>query len=143
MIDLRFRTVNQRHEGIGLRLCAQGHGFKLQPLAAEDVHQPAKHYGVAITFKRQQPLGKYVVDFVCFEQKIVVELDGGQHAATVEYDTVRDAWLRDQGFRVFRFWNNDVTNNRNSVLETIAKACGVMMDAAPSPLAPLPRGERG
>ena len=71
-------------------------------------------------FKRQQPVGKYIVDFVCFEARLIVELDGGQHAGQ-RTDAVRDAWLSDEGYRVLRFWNNDVLTNIEGVIETMAK----------------------
>ena len=70
-------------------------------------------------FRRQQPLGKYIVDFVCFEKRLIIELDGGQHAEQLKYDVERDAWLRAQGFSVVRFWNNEVLQNIGSVKETI------------------------
>lgn len=62
-------------------------------------------------FKRQQPMERYVVDFVCFEAKLIVELDGGQPALAKDQDSVRDEWLVAQGFRVLRFWNNEVLGN--------------------------------
>ena len=96
-----------------------------------------------LKFKRQQPFGQYVLDFVCFEKKVVIELDGGQHAEAVSYDAKRDDHLRNEGFLVLRFWNNDVLNNRSGVLEAIAAACGINVETTPSPLTPLPRGERG
>lgn len=77
-------------------------------------------------FRRQLPIGGYVVDFACLEARLVVEVDGGQHADSAD-DKERDAWLRSQGFRVLRFWNNDVLSNTEGVLTTIAKAL------APSP----------
>jgi len=58
-------------------------------------------------FRRQVPLGPFVVDFVCFEARLIVELDGGQHADNPR-DTRRDRYFSDQGYRVLRFWNNDV-----------------------------------
>src|SRR6266700_7713093 len=72
-------------------------------------------------FRRQQPLGRYIVDFVCLEKRMIIEVDGGQHAEDANYDTDRDAWLRNQGFVILRFWNNDVLKNMNGVLEVIAK----------------------
>ncbi len=69
-------------------------------------------------FKRQQPLGKYIVDFVCFEAKLVIELDGGQHFDSAQ-DRLRDDWLRGQGYEVLRFWNNDVLGQTELVLERI------------------------
>ncbi len=70
-------------------------------------------------FKRQKPLGRYVVDFVCLEEKLIIELDGGQHADSLEYDRERDSWLRSQGYTVLRFWNNQLMNETESVLEQI------------------------
>jgi very-short-patch-repair endonuclease len=72
-------------------------------------------------FRRQQPLGRYIVDFVCLEKRLVIEIDGGQHARQANYDTERDAWLRDEGFSVLRFWNDDLLKNIDGVLEVIAK----------------------
>ena len=86
-------------------------------------------------FKRQQPLGEYIVDFVCFEAKLIVEVDGGQHNESAA-DGVRDAWLQSRGYRVFRFWNNDVLGNLDGVLTRLLEAL------TPSPSVPLPRGER-
>lgn len=90
-------------------------------------------------FRRQQPLGDYIVDFICFEQKLIIELDGGQHAEAREYDRQRDAWLQERGYQVLRFWNNEVTGNLEGVLERVLMACG----HHPSPPPPLPQGERG
>jgi very-short-patch-repair endonuclease len=73
-------------------------------------------------FKRQKPLGRYVVDFICLEEKLIIELDGGQHAENLEYDQERDAWLRSQGYTVLRFWNNELMNETESVLERIRLA---------------------
>ena len=69
-------------------------------------------------FKRQVPITEFIVDFVCFEQKLVVEIDGGQHAESGR-DALRDAKLIKMGFRVLRFWNNDVMNNLDGVLTVI------------------------
>ena len=69
-------------------------------------------------FVRQEPIGSYFADFVCRERKLVVELDGSQHAES-EHDQVRDAFLVTSGYRVLRFWNRDVMQNLNSVLDTI------------------------
>jgi|SRR5690242_7688606 very-short-patch-repair endonuclease len=70
-------------------------------------------------FRRQQPLGNYIADFVCFEGRLIVEIDGGQHADQKDYDKKRDAWLRDQDFIVLRFWNSDVLENMDGVLHLI------------------------
>jgi very-short-patch-repair endonuclease len=72
-------------------------------------------------FVRQDSIGPYVVDFVCRELRLIVEVDGGQHATDTR-DAVRDGWLADRGYRVLRFWNNDVLLNTEGVLETIAAA---------------------
>jgi very-short-patch-repair endonuclease len=93
-------------------------------------------------FKRQVPIGAYVVDFACLNRKLIVEVDGGQHAVSVR-DKKRDAWLKARGFEVMRFLNNDVLKNTNGVLELIVKA----LDERPSPGAlrapPSPRGGEG
>lgn len=70
-------------------------------------------------FRRQTPIGQYIVDFVSFEHKLVVEIDGGQHNAPEgqQHDLERTSWLEAQGFRVLRFWNNQVLTNLEGVLE--------------------------
>ena len=72
-------------------------------------------------FVRQEPIGPYIVDFVCREQRLIIEVDGGQHATDAR-DAVREQWLIDHRYRVLRFWNNDVMGNIDGVLETIATA---------------------
>ena len=72
-------------------------------------------------FVRQEPIGPYIVDFVCRELHLVIEVDGGQHA-TDPRDAVRDEWLKGQGYDVLRFWNHDVLGNVDGVLEVIAQA---------------------
>jgi very-short-patch-repair endonuclease len=72
-------------------------------------------------FVRQEPIGRYIVDFVCRERRLIIELDGGQHA-TDQRDAERDEWLAGRRYRVLRFWNNDVMRNIEGVLETIATA---------------------
>jgi very-short-patch-repair endonuclease len=94
-------------------------------------------------FVRQQPIGRYVVDFVCRERRLVIEVDGGQHAES-HRDLVRDQWLRDHKYRILRFWNNDVMSNMDGVLATIAEA--LRAEAPPHPVSadgrnrPLPAG---
>jgi very-short-patch-repair endonuclease len=89
-------------------------------------------------FKRQKPIGPFIVDFVCMECRLVVELDGGQHADEVDYDARRDAWLAAQGYKVLRFWNNQVMRELPAVLERIGEALAGA-GHAPSPPAPLPQ----
>jgi len=83
-------------------------------------------------FRRQQTLGAYIVDFVSLDAKLIVELDGGQHAEATDYDAKRDAWLTSEGFHVLRFWNNDVMENLEGVLMNIAAA--LSPPPQPSPL---------
>jgi very-short-patch-repair endonuclease len=71
-------------------------------------------------FRRQYPIGRFIVDFACTRYRLIVEADGGQHADS-EADRERTAWLANQGWRVLRFWNNDVLANTNGVVETILK----------------------
>ena len=87
-------------------------------------------------FRRQQAVGRYVVDFVNFEKRVVIELDGGQHALDPG-DKIRDEWLRAEGYKVLRFWDNQVFSNLEGVLETIRDA---LLTPHPDP---LPQGERG
>ena len=75
-----------------------------------------------IKFRRQQPIKNYIVDFVSFEKRLIIELDGGQHARDLAHDRCRDRWLTAQGFTVLRFWNNDVFENIQAVLLRITEA---------------------
>jgi ATP-dependent helicase HrpA/adenine-specific DNA-methyltransferase len=74
----------------------------------------------SLKFRRQVPIGNYIADFVCHECRIIVEVDGGQHDGN--RDRERDRWLSDAGYRVLRFWNNDVLGNSNGVLGAILAA---------------------
>jgi len=87
-----------------------------------------------IKFRRQVPIGLWVVDFVAFEQMLVVEADGSQHAENAS-DKTRDADLQNRGFRVLRFWNNDILRNTNGVLQRIIEA----IEQSPSPRGLRPR----
>ncbi|RVT40770.1 endonuclease domain-containing protein [Sphingobium algorifonticola] len=75
-------------------------------------------------FKRQQPITPYIIDFVCFEYRLIVEVDGSQHADNA-YDTKRDDWLKSQGFKILRLWNNDIMNDEEGVLAAIMVALEV------------------
>ena len=77
-------------------------------------------------FRRQHPIGSYIVDFYCHEAALVVELDGGGHAQELqgEYDVERSLWLESRGLRVIRFWNNEVLRNIEGVVEQILSALG-------------------
>src|SRR5262245_28812990 len=73
-------------------------------------------------FRRQVPLGAFIVDFICFQNRLIVELDGGQHTLQREYDAQRTAWLEAQGFQLIRFWNHDVLTDWDAVEEAIWQA---------------------
>ncbi len=83
---------------------------------------------VGFKFVRQEPIGPYVVDFVCRERRLIIEVDGSQHADS-KRDLVRDRWLAENNYRVLRFWNNDVMTNTDGVLESIATALKVGPDS--------------
>ncbi len=70
-------------------------------------------------FRRQQPLGQYILDFVCVNAKLVIEIDGGQHAEQTAYDEMRTRYLQNLGFTVIRFWNNEVLQQTDAVLTAI------------------------
>ncbi|MBE2293573.1 MAG: DUF559 domain-containing protein, partial [Phycisphaerales bacterium] len=91
-------------------------------------------------FCRQQQIGHYIVDFVCFEKRLIIELDGGGHSQQTDYDAKRDAWLSSQGFRVMRFWNNEWAKESESVLNAIWLALNE--EASPLPN-PSPTGGEG
>ncbi|WP_294005935.1 endonuclease domain-containing protein [Sphingomonas sp.] len=93
----------------------------------------------AFKWRRQMPIGPYFADFACYAERVVIELDGGQHSP--EVDAVRTRFIEAQGYRLLRFWNNDVMGNAEAVLDTTAAA----LSPSPSqPMAgplPLPVGE--
>lgn len=88
-------------------------------------------------FRRQHPFPPYIVDFVCLEQKLIIEIDGSQHMDNQSYDEKRTRCLESLGFRVLRFWNNEVFNKTLAVLEVIYSE----LTNTPHPN-PLPEGER-
>jgi len=108
-----------------------------EPTTAERVlWQYLRHLDVAGShFRRQATIGPYFADFACHASRLVIELDGGQHnqAAGLARDAKRTAVLEAHGYRVLRFWNNDVLGNVAGVMETIAAA---VRDAGPSPPTP-------
>ena len=71
-------------------------------------------------FRRQHPIGKYIVDFINLERKIIIEVDGGQHSENKK-DKLRDKWLEEKGYEVLRFWDNEVFTNIEGVIESIRK----------------------
>src|SRR5262249_26201487 len=80
-------------------------------------------------FRRQHPIGPFVADFPCTEQNLIVEADGGQHADNPD-DERRTAWLESQGWRVVRFWNHEILQNSESVIDTVL---AVLEGRLPSP----------
>jgi very-short-patch-repair endonuclease len=93
-------------------------------------------------FRRQAPIGRYIVDFVSFRSQLVIEADGGQHGMPegASSDQVRDVFLRSQGFRVLRFWNSDIDANLQGVMESILSALNPPPDW-PSASHPPHKGE--
>ncbi|MEM7222130.1 MAG: endonuclease domain-containing protein [Pseudomonadota bacterium] len=89
-------------------------------------------------FRRQHPMGPYIVDFYCSAARLVIELDGGQHALDAGRDTERDHWLQSRGCRVLRFWNNEVLGNLDGVLQRILETLD--QEAEPSRCVPSPPG---
>jgi very-short-patch-repair endonuclease len=85
-------------------------------------------------FRRQVPMGAYIVDFVCVKAHLIVEVDGSQHLKDVKYDEQRTAWLQSRGHRVLRFWDNDVLQRQDGVLESIR----IALEEAPT--LPSPKG---
>ncbi|MDE2938004.1 MAG: endonuclease domain-containing protein [Chloroflexota bacterium] len=77
---------------------------------------------LAHRFRRQAPIGPYIVDFVCFEKRLIIEVDGGHHLEQQSTDAKRTKWLESQGFRVIRFWNSQVLNEMEAVRESIYNA---------------------
>jgi very-short-patch-repair endonuclease len=108
----------------------QGRGMKkaLTPVARRLRSQPTeaerhlwhvlRYKSLGVKFRRQAVIGRYIVDFVCFERRLIIEVDGGQHSQDRK-DIFRDDWLRSRGFVVLRFWNNEVLGNLDGVFNRI------------------------
>ena len=92
-------------------------------------HLRAKRFS-GLKFRRQEPIGNYIVDFVCYEKRLVIECDGGQHAEQEIQDQQRDQWFQRQGYRILRFWNREVLLNTSEILQRIYEAC---QEVTPSP----------
>jgi very-short-patch-repair endonuclease len=99
-----------------------------------------RKHGLGWRFRRQFPVPPYIADFACVEARLIIEADGGQHARSSD-DDLRDAELRRQGWRVLRFWNNEILANPQGVLRTIAEALGPLRKRSPHPNPP-PLGRR-
>jgi very-short-patch-repair endonuclease len=128
-------------EGGTSRSEATGEGFALQPPSHRPVAKRIRHFAKNMRheptdaeramwrllrnrrlsqyeFRRQVPFQKFILDFVCFEKRVVIEIDGSQHAESAR-DTIRDSILMAEGFRIERCWNNDVLQQPSAVLEDI------------------------
>jgi adenine-specific DNA-methyltransferase len=88
-------------------------------------------------FRRQHQIGSFIVDFICIEKKLIIELDGGQHAESISKDAERSLYLNKKGFRVRRYWNHEMLCQTESVLESILADLN-----APSPQSSPPAGAR-
>jgi very-short-patch-repair endonuclease len=77
-----------------------------------------RHRQLGFQFRRQAPVGKFITDFVCFEARLIIEIDGGQHLAS-DRDRQRDDWLHKHGFTVLRFWNHQVLGETDAVVEVV------------------------
>jgi very-short-patch-repair endonuclease len=101
-----------------------------------------------LRFRRQHPLGPYIVDFYCSAAKLVIELDGGQHSTdeNMAYDAARDGWLKSQGYRVLRFSNEDFLKHRDMIVEAVGRAIGesgVPLSEPPLAVRPSLKGRVG
>ena len=91
-----------------------------------------------LKWRRQEPIGNYIVDFVCYEKRIIIECDGSQHLVQKEKDLIRDEWLKQRGYKILRFWNHEILQNLDIVLDIIWK-----VSLGHPPPAPLPSREGG
>ena len=96
-------------------------------------------------FRRQVPIGPYVADFACLKERLIIEVDGSQHGedANTRRDEDRTRWLNSEGYRVLRFWNNDVMSKTEAVMEAIHEATAVTPPRRPAAGDPPPPGEGG
>ncbi|KTD30767.1 multidrug efflux protein [Legionella moravica] len=121
IMPIRGKRVGERElDKAGLRQYA-----KILRSKSTDSENRLWHYlrakRLGFKFKRQVPIGFYIVDFMCLEKRLIIELDGGQHLDNQEYDMTRTAWLNERGYKVLRFWNNDVLQQTATVLEAILR----------------------
>ncbi|QLB19547.1 endonuclease domain-containing protein [Mannheimia granulomatis] len=105
-------------------------------------HLRAKRF-CGIKFYRQKIIGSYIADFLSFNPKLIIELDGSQHAEQMEYDRIRTAYLEKQEFTVVRFWNDEVLRNINMVLEVIYRHIPSPSENPTDFLHPLPQAGEG
>lgn len=108
--------------------------LRKRPTDAENLlwkHLRAKRLK-GLKFRRQEPFGHFIVDFVCYEKRVIIEIDGGHHAGDQTKDRMRDECMSNEGFKILRFWNNDVLSRTAEILETILRECL----KSPSPSSP-------
>ena len=111
--------------GVRGELFRRAKAMRREPTAAEQaMWRLLRLRFPGVKFRRQVPVGSYIADFACFYPRVIVECDGGQHVDS-HYDDRRDAWLRSQGFRIFRCWNNEIIEEAEGVVAELAKALGV------------------
>jgi adenine-specific DNA-methyltransferase len=103
-------------------------------------HLRAHRFG-GLKFKREVPIGPYIVDFLCLERSLVIELDGGQHSEQERADDDRDGFLRSRGLRVLRFWNDEFLRDTETCLQVIWGAAFGSETLSPSPSPASGRGE--
>ena len=127
------REVSHLHRGRAKSLRQQMTDAETKLWAALRAHRLG-----GLSFRRQTPIGRFIVDFVCHDRWLIVEIDGGQHADSTK-DTARDQWLTSKGYHVLRFWNSDVLKNRAGVLQVVVDAA---REITPLPNPP-PQGGRG
>jgi len=96
-------------------------------------HQMQEH-----KFRRRVAIGRYIADFVCHEARLIVEIDGGQHDRSSPREAERSGFLQGEGYRILRFWNNEILANLDGVHQTIAAALGASPPPNPSPWSPPP-----
>ena len=108
--------------------------------AEQKLWRAIRHRQLGAKFRRQAPVAPFIVDFLCHDRKMIIEIDGGQHADQWKADARRTAFLNEKGYTVLRFWNNEVLNNLEGVLTVIASH---LDHPHPSPLPPAGEGERG
>ena len=135
----RFKSPSPTREGIGEGVSPQGDSLRRERVRALRTnatiaertlwrHLRMKQIRDA-RFRRQFPIGVYIVDFVCLKARLVVELDGGQHGANAAYDDARSRWLESLGFEVIRFWNSDVLESTEGVVNEIAARVEARLEA--------------
>ncbi len=101
-------------------------GLRKQSTEAEKLlwNHLRRHQLAGFQFRRQEPIGKYITDFVCYQRRLIIELDGGQHQDQADYDAEHTRWLVSRGFDVIRFWNEEVLGNIDGVLDKIEMELG-------------------